>query len=135
MLAMTLLLASMFAPLPMDEEGGAGPKLHTLTLSLRMDGSGVFTFTDGAVAYEHKHWRRPTGVALNGKPWETLDETPQEWASQRGKLDLSSAWVVKRSGRDIIGLEKTAKGFVVFIADSPNDADDYEVTIAIPLKP
>jgi hypothetical protein len=135
MLAITLVLASLFAPLPAEDEGGAGAKLQMLTLTARMDGSGVFTFTDGGLAYEHKHWRRPTDVALNGRAWETLEETPEEWAGLRGKLDLSEAWIVKRSGRDIIGLEKTAKGFMIFIADSPNDADDYEVTIAIPLKP
>jgi hypothetical protein len=35
----------------------------------------------------------------------------------------------------VIGLEKTAHGFAVFVADSPSAADDYSITIAIPMLP
>lgn len=116
------------------DDGGAAPRVWNVTITAVIDGSGTFTFTEDSIVYEHKHWQEPTDVAFNGRAWEKLKTTPEEWVAQRGKLDLAQAWVVKRSGRDIIGLEKTPKGFAVLVADSPNGADAYSITIAIPLR-
>jgi len=105
-----------------------------VTLSAVVDGSGVFTFSEDSVTYTHRHWEPPKHVLFNGKPWENLEISPKEWTLQRGRLDLSNAWVTKRQGRDLVALERTAIGFNVYVADTPNDAAPYCLTIAIPLR-
>jgi len=110
------------------------PRFWTVTLSAVVDGSGVFTFTDTSATYAHKHWAPPEKVPFNGKPYADLKTSPKDWTEDRGKLDLPNAWVVTRQGRDVIAMEKTATGFNVHVSDSPNDADLYSITIAIPLR-
>lgn len=129
-------LAALVQPVgsPMQtREGGTSP-VWTVTLSAVVDGSGVFTFSEDSVTYTHRHWEPPKHVLFNGKPWENLRISPKEWTLQRGKLDLSHAWLIRRQGRDVVALEKTATGFTVHVADSPNGADSYSLTIAIPLR-
>ncbi len=113
--------------------GDNSPRMWTVTLSASVDGSGVFQFTDDTLTYKHRHWGSPANVQFNGKPWQDMAKSPEEWESHRGKLDLANAWVVRREGRDTIALEKTKTGFSVFMNDSPNGAGNYSITIAIPL--
>ena len=54
------------------------------------------------------------------------------WWTPALALSLTYAWIVQRHGRDVIALESTAKGFDLYLCDSPNGAADYSVTIAIP---
>lgn len=129
---LAVLLQPVGSPMP-TRESGTSP-VWTVTLSAVVDGSGVFKFSEDSVTYTHKHWEPPKHVLFNGKPWDDLKITPKEWTLQRGKLDLSNAWVIKRQGRDLVALEKTAIGFNVFLADTPNDAAPYSLTIAIPLR-
>ena len=107
------------------------PKM--LRIAGNIDGSGRIVFTRHSVIYEHKHWDPPTDVTFDGEPWD-LARTPESWDSLGGTLDLTKAWIVKRSGRDVIALEHTADGFDLYLCDSPNGADFYEVTIAIPRR-
>jgi hypothetical protein len=120
---------------PVQEEEGGTPRLWTVTLAAEIDGSGVFTFTEESVSYAHKHWEPPTRVMFNEKPWDDLTKSPEAWTEQRGKLDLTHAWVAGRQGRDVIAMEKTATGFKVYVSDSPNGADAYSIIIAIPVRP
>ena len=110
----------------------AQPKL--LNISGRFDGSGRMVFRRRAVHYEHKHWGRPRRVLFDGEPWTKLDKTPAAWRDLGKSLDLSRAWIVKRSGRDVIALEQTPDGFDLYISDSPNGAGDYAITLAIPRR-
>ncbi len=129
-------LAALLQPVgsPMQsKESGTSP-VWTVTLSAVVDGSGVFTFSEDSVTYTHRHWEPPTHVLFNGKPWENLEISPEEWTLQRGRLDLGNAWVNKRQGRDLVAFEKTTIGFNVHLADTPNDAAPYSLTIAIPLR-
>jgi hypothetical protein len=113
--------------------GDNSPRMWTVTLTAKVDGSGVFQFSDEAMTYKHKHWKAPTNVQLNGHPWQDLNASPEDWAAHRGTLDLTNAWVVRREGRDTVAFEKTKTGFSVFMTDSPNGAGNYSTTIAIPL--
>jgi hypothetical protein len=110
----------------------AQPRL--VRLSGRFDGSGRILFAEGKVRYEHRHWGLPADLLFDGEPWERMDETPAAWSDLRGKLDLTRAWIVERSGRDVIALESTADGFDLYLCDSPNGASEYAVTIAIPRR-
>ncbi|MCX7411550.1 MAG: hypothetical protein NTZ32_26040 [Planctomycetales bacterium] len=127
------LVAVTAAANPTEPLGENSPRMWTVTLSASVDGSGVFHFSDEALKYKHKHWGHPGNVQLNGKPWQDLAKSSEDWEAHRGKLDLAQAWVVRREGRDTVAFEKTKTGFSVFLNDSPNGAGNYSITIAIPL--
>lgn len=116
-----------------DDKIAAQPKL--LRIQATVDGSGRIVFTRDDVHYEHKHWDEPTDVMFDGRPWQDLTATPSSWREIVNHLDLTKAWIVKRQGRDTIALEQTPDGFDLYLCDSPNGADNYEVTIAIPRRP
>ena len=133
-LSVLLCLAAVsVAANPTEPLGDNSPRMWTVTLSASVDGSGVFHFSDEALNYKHKHWGHPGNVQFNGKPWQDLAKSPEDWEAHRGKLDLAQAWVVRREGRDTVAFEKTKTGFSVFMNDSPNGAGNYAITIAIPL--
>jgi len=115
-----------------DDKIAAQPKL--LRISANVDGSGRIIFTRDGVRYEHKYWDEPTDVSFDGEPWEDLSKTPPAWQDVVSHLDLTKAWIVKRQGRDVIALEQTPDGFDLYLCDSPNGAERYEVTIAIPRR-
>jgi hypothetical protein len=108
----------------------AQPKL--LRISATVDGSGRMIFTRDSLTYAHLHWSPPTNVVIDGEDWSDLDTTPPAWADIAEHLDLTKAWIVKRSGRDVIALEHTPDGFDLYLSDSPNGRADYEVIIALP---
>ena len=110
----------------------AQPKL--LHLSGSIDGSGRIVFTRDRVHYEHRHWSRPYQMQFDHEPWLDLDQTPVPWTDFGRTLDLSKAWIAEREGRDVIALEATPDGFDLYLCDSPNGADEYAVTIAIPRR-
>ncbi|HWC59517.1 MAG TPA: hypothetical protein VHC44_07460, partial [Verrucomicrobiae bacterium] len=87
-----------------------------------------------SVSYHHLNWQPPTDVTFDGEPWQNLDETPLSWTDYARRLDLSRAQIVERKGRDVVALERTEAGFEIFLDDSPNGSDRYEVTIAIPWR-
>jgi len=125
------VLRAAFAPgAASDELRAAQPKL--LHISATVDGSGRLVFTRDSLTYAHKHWSPPTHLMVDGEPWSDLDTTPPAWSDISAGLDLSKAWIVKRSGRDVIALEATPDGFDLYLSDSPNGHDDYEVIIALP---
>lgn len=106
-----------------------------LCLTANVDGSGKIVFTSDNVHYEHKYWDPPTRVTFNDQFWNDLDRTPSGWRDFSDGLDLTRARIVHRTGRDVIALEQTAKGFDLYLCDSPAGSADYEATIAIPLRP
>jgi len=105
-----------------------------LKITAQVDGSGFIEFTPESVQYHHLNWQPPTDVTFDGEPWQNLDQTPASWSDNGRRLDLARAQIVERKGRDVIALERTEAGFDLFLDDSPNGADRYEVTIAIPWR-
>lgn len=108
--------------------------VQLLRLTATVDGSDRIIFTRNNVHLEHKFWDIPRNVTLNGEPWLDLDRAPLGWRDFTSGLDLSKAWIVERQGRDVIALEQTSKGFDLYLCDTPNGADKYEATIAIPRR-
>jgi hypothetical protein len=104
-----------------------------LSLSGDIDGSEKVTFTDDGVQWKHLHWSPPADVKFQGVPWNYLKKSPPKW-DEFADYDLSRASIVKRSGRDVIALERLANGFALYLVDSPNGSAPYSVTIAIPRK-
>lgn len=112
---------------------GAGAYVKLISLTANVDGSGRFVFTGRKAHFEHKQWSPPTDVVFNDQAWTDLDHSPAGWRDFSRGLDLSRAWIVKREGRDVIALEPTARGFDLYVDDSPNGAAPYAVTIAVPI--
>lgn len=108
------------------------PRLIEVTATV--DGSGRIVFKGQKVRYEHNHWDPPSNVRLDDIIWTELDQTPPTWSQVVDGLDMSGARIVKRTGRDVVALETTKDGFDLYFSDSPNDAADYQVTIAIPRR-
>jgi hypothetical protein len=121
--------ASEPAP-PTEKAVEAHPKLLRITASV--DGSERFIFTKDGVHYEHRFWGEPKDVTFDGEPWIDLENTPAGWKNLSAHLDLTKARITERKGRDVVALEQTADGFDLYLCDSPNGYDNYEVTIAIP---
>jgi hypothetical protein len=108
--------------------------IQLLHITANVDGSGKFVFTAHKVHYEHLNWSPPTNVTIDGEAWENLQKPFPGWNKFAKGLNLSRAWIVEREGRDVIALESTARGFNLYLDDSPNGSANYEVTIAIPRK-
>ena len=109
--------------------GKGGTKYFTIAGMI--DGSEQFVFTQNKITWTHKSWGKPEDMMFGGQSWPELTQTPKEWLAA-GKLDLSKARITKREGRDTIALEITPDGFVLYLADAPNGAGFYSVTIAVP---
>ncbi len=105
-----------------------------LTISGTIDGSDKFTFTQDGVKWTHLHWSEPDDMTFQGTPWNNPRKTPAKWADF-AHLDLPHARIVRRQGRDVVALEPSTSGFTLYLADSPNGAGNYSVTIAIPKPP
>jgi len=110
------------------------PNEKLLKLTATVDGSGRIIFNGDSARYEHKFWTPPWNVTFDGEAWTDLNQTPTGWSELSRQLDLPRAHIVSRSGRDVIALEPTAEGFDLYLNDTPNGADDYTVTIAIPRR-
>jgi len=105
-----------------------------LKISGTIDGSDKFIFTREQVKWVHLHWSEPADVTFQGKPWNNLRKTPAKW-TDFASLDLPHSTIVGHKGRDVVALEPTNRGFVLYLVDSPNGAGNYSVTIAIPWQP
>ncbi|MBN8422401.1 MAG: hypothetical protein J0L73_26035 [Verrucomicrobia bacterium] len=106
---------------------------ESLTISGLIDGSEKFIFSPAGVQWAHLHWSEPDDMTFQGSHWYNPCKTPVQWA-RYAALDLPRARIIKRQGRDLVALEPTADGFILYFDDSPNGAGAYSVTIAIPRK-
>jgi hypothetical protein len=105
-----------------------------LQISGKIDGSEEIHIDQQGASWVHKHWSQPTGVRINGVEWNPalssrlLNEGPFRFLPQ--PVDFLSAKVLLAKGRDVCAMVPTKDGVIVFLADSPNGASDYEMTIA-----
>jgi len=105
-----------------------------LTIAARIDGSDVLRITRTNAVWEHKAWAWPREVTLNGIAW-LPQETPV--FSNEGTntflpagIDLSTARVVSRKGRDLAAMHAEKEALWVWFADNPNGDDFYELKIS-----
>ena len=105
-----------------------------IKLSAVVDGSDRFVFAGESAWNEHLQWQPPRNVLLNDAPWTDLTIAPTGWPERAREIDLTKATIVDRKGRDVITLEPTADGFVVYFSDTPMGSANYEVTITVPRK-
>jgi len=112
--------------------GEADSFAATLFFEADIDGSDTVSVTPQGLAWSHKTWGPASGVRVNGMPWD-ISERPFLPSSGAlaflGTVDLSSATVIGRSGRDTVSVERTDSGINVYFADAPNGSDHYTIRI------
>ena len=105
-----------------------------LKIAARIDGSDRLKITATEATWEHKAWAYPTGVTMNNVPWlpkitPVLKNEGTNTFLPPG-IDLSTATIVGRKGRDLATMWADSNAVWVWFADNPGGNDAYELEIA-----
>ena len=106
--------------------------LPTLDIRAKIDGSDILSITPKGLTWIHKYFNAPADVSINGVHWNVSQDLSLPLTGPLAFLqnvDLSTAKVLKRSGRDTIALEHTDEGLAVYFADCPSGAGRYGIKI------
>jgi hypothetical protein len=123
-----------FHPVPPQRPVSPSATAARLKIAARIDGSDCLIITPTAATWEHKFFACPTSVALNEIHWN-----PQENKILKNEgtntflpagVDLSTAKIVSRKGRDLATLWAEPDSLQIRFADNPNSADSYELEIS-----
>ncbi|MBP5585832.1 MAG: serpin family protein [Lentisphaeria bacterium] len=99
----------------------------SVILEAAIDGEDAFVFRDGKVTLEHKTFKVPADVFVNGKPWEDLSK-PFELGFTPDPA--STKFACEGRGQKI--LTRTDDSVTVTIYDSPNAAARYRIILFQP---
>ena len=106
----------------------------TLKIAAAIDGSDSLKITREAATWRHRTYKFPWDVSLNGVPWNVRQTNTLVNAGTNTFLpddvDLSSARIINRKGRDVATMQANADALLIHFADNPNGADSYELEIA-----
>ena len=103
------------------------PKEVTITLEGTFDGRDNFDFEEDTIRLRHMSFQMPTGVTVDGKPWEDLTK-PFELGYTP---DFAKASIVKKEGRGPVDLTVKQDSFTLMIDDKEASSAPYKVTIAV----
>jgi hypothetical protein len=105
-----------------------------LRIAAVIDGSDLLKITPHEATWEHRAYSFPTVVKLNDVAWNVREKTmlPNTGTNSflASGVDLSTARIVNRKGRDLGTMWADADGLWIRFADNPNGADSYELEIA-----
>jgi hypothetical protein len=105
-----------------------------LKIAARIDGSDCLTITPTQATWNHKFHACPTSVSLNDIHWNPKMNNILSNAGTNSflpaGLDLSTATIVARKGRDLATLWAEHDSLQVYFADNPNGDDSYELEIS-----
>lgn len=126
--------AIRFHPSASGKPVNAGSTLARLKIATRIDGSDCLTITATEATWEHKFYVCPSTVTLNDIHWnpkktKVLKNEGENTFLPAG-VDLSSARIVARKGRDLTTLWANQDSLQIWFADNPNGDDAYELEIA-----
>jgi hypothetical protein len=106
----------------------------TLKIAAEIDGTDCLTITPTDARWEHKNWGGPASVKMNDVPWSIQQTNVLQNSGANlflpSGVDLSTARIVSRKGRDLATLWAEADALWVWFADNPNGSDYYELEIA-----
>ena len=127
-----------------DNPNGSGPyefdvlfrplgRSAELRITARIEGSDELTITRDGAEWRMLHWGWPHFVRLGDREW-TPRQRPRIPNSGDTRflpdgVDLTTARLVSRKGRDLTGLDVEDDRIVVHFVDSPIGAADYQVVI------
>jgi beta-lactamase regulating signal transducer with metallopeptidase domain len=102
---------------------GQSPVAH-LTIAAQVSGSDCIKITASEAILEHKTFRLPSEVSVNGRPWD-VDQScvlKNEGATRflPDGVDFSTARILSRQGRDLATAWSGADALWVHFADNPN---------------
>jgi hypothetical protein len=104
-----------------------------LKIGAEIDGSDCLVLTSAGAHWEHLYWAFPSEVTLNEVTWKPAEENglKNDDATRflPAGVDLSSARIIGRQGRDLATLWATKDEVKIYFADNPNGKDTYELTI------
>ena len=111
----------------------AGPRAHTVEVSALIDGSDVLRLDADGAWWSHRHWGVPQEVVINGMDWDVVQQPhlPNDGQTRflPPHVELDSACVQARSGRDTLSVERHDDHVLIAFADTPNSAARYTVTL------
>lgn len=123
-----------FGPVPTQRASTGKSRLATLKIAAAIDGSDSLKITKQAATWKHRTYKFPWDVSLNGVPWNVRQTNMLVNAGTNTFLpddvNLSSARIISRKGRDVATMQPDADALVIHFADNPNGADSYELEIA-----
>ena len=105
-----------------------------LKIAARIDGSDCLTITSTEANWRHKFHSCPTSVTLNDILWnpkrnKVLKNEGANTFLPAG-VDLSTAKIVSRKGRDLATMWANQDSLQIYFADNPNSDDAYELEIS-----
>ena len=104
-----------------------------MKIAAEIDGSDCLKITSTEATWDHKYWGGPANVRLNEVSWPVEQTNVLQNAGSNLFLpygvDLSTARILSRKGRDLATLWAEDQELWVWFADSPNGSDYYELEI------
>jgi hypothetical protein len=101
----------------------------------KVDGSDKILITHDGAFWEHVNWSYPPEpVDINGVKWNPSQKNyvstigPMKFLPESFSLESADLDVIK--GRDVVALERTRDGLIVYLDDTPLAASEYEFTVA-----
>jgi hypothetical protein len=121
-------------PLAGQHQPEISSPVATLKIAAVIDGSDLLKIMATQAEWTHRHWSYPRSVRLNDVPWDVRQTNVLANVGTNTFLpagvDLSSAKIVKRTGRDLATMWADADALWINFADNPNGADAYELVIS-----
>jgi hypothetical protein len=106
----------------------------TLKIAAQIDGSDSLKITAREAVWEHRAYSYPGAVSLNDIPWDVGQTNVLMNVGTNTFLppgvDLSTARIVNRKGRDVGTMWAEADALWIQFADNPNGADVYELELS-----
>ena len=99
-----------------------------LTFEATVDETGLFFFQNDAIEYRKSfEYPDPTGVTVDGKPWEDLSKPFRLGFTP----DYGKAAIVEKQGRGRIELSTTPSQIMLLLEDKESSSAPYKVSIAV----
>jgi hypothetical protein len=102
-----------------------------------VDGSDKILITHDGALWEHVNWMYPPEpVEVNDTKWNPAQKNYMSTAGlgkflpESFSLEAADLNVIK--GRDVVALERTQKGLIVYLDDTPLGASEYEFNVTFP---
>ncbi len=114
-----------------QETGGVAASLR---IAAQVDGSDCIKITPTEAFWEHRSWACPKEVVLNDIHWSRADgnvlKNEGATAFLPAGVDLSTARIAGRKGRDLATMWADKNAVWVWFADNSNGTDAYELDIS-----